>query len=99
MNRDDAAGFRLDTLTTHRLHRTTVVQGKEILTTRTDYVNNYPSILQTMNYNFTSTKTTGEICAGVVKAAGVYPKNAAQHAADLSMLESEESVKAAFLTP
>ena len=28
INRDDASGFRLDTLTTHRLHRTPVVQGK-----------------------------------------------------------------------
>lgn len=96
MNRDDTVGFRLDTLTTHRLHRTPVV---EILTTRTDYVNSYPSILQTTNYNFTFTKATGEICAGVTKAAGVYPKNAAQHAADLAMIEKEESVKAAFINP
>ena len=89
----------MDTLTTHRLHHTPVVKGKEILTTRTDFVNSYPSILQTTNYNFTATKTTGEICAGVVKAAGVYPKNAAQHAADLSMVEKEENVKAAFFSP
>ena len=84
-NRDDAAGFRLDTLSTHRLHCTPVVRGKDILTTHTDYVNSYPSILQTTNYNFTGTKTIGEICAGIVKAAGIYPKNAAQHLADLSM--------------
>lgn len=73
------------------------MKGKEILTTRTDYVNSYPSLLQTTNYNFTATKTTGEICAGVVKASGIYPKNAAQHAADLTMLEKEENVKAAFI--
>ena len=37
VNRDDAAaGFRLDTLSTHRLHRKPVVQGHEILTTRTE---------------------------------------------------------------
>jgi hypothetical protein len=30
INRDDAAGFRLDTLSTHRLHRTPVVRGKEV---------------------------------------------------------------------
>ena len=31
INRDDAAGFRMDTLSTHRLHKTPVVRGKEIL--------------------------------------------------------------------
>ena len=86
MNWDDASGFRLDTLATHRLHRT-------------DYVNSYPSILQTTNYNFSATSNTGEICAGIVKASALYPKNAAQHAADLSMLENKESVKAAFMHP
>lgn len=45
INRDDAAGFRLDTLTTHKLHRTPVVQGRQILTTHTEYVNSYPSVL------------------------------------------------------
>lgn len=99
INRDDAAGFRLDTLTTHKLHRTPVVQGREILTTHTDYVNSYPSVLQTSNYNFTSTKTTGELCAGVVKGAGVFPKNAAQHAADISMLDSVSTLQAAFVNP
>ena len=33
LNRDDCAGFRLDTLSTHRLHRTPVVKGHEILAT------------------------------------------------------------------
>ena len=33
INRDDAAGFRLDTMATHRLHRTTMVQGCQALTT------------------------------------------------------------------
>ncbi len=74
VNRDDAAGFRLDTLATHRLHRSPVVRGQEILTTHTDYVNSYPSVLQTSSYNFTASKTTGEVCAGVVKGAGVFPK-------------------------
>ena len=99
INRDDAAGFCLDTLTTHRLHRTPVVRGKEILTTHTDYVNSYPSLLQTTSYNFTGTSTTGELCAGVVKGAGVFSKNAAQHAANLSMLESITSIKPAFVNP
>ena len=95
----ESAGFRLDTLTTHRLHRTLVVQGAEIVTTHTDYVNSYPSLLQTTNYNFSATKTTGEICAGVVKGAGVYLKNATQHAADLAMLEKVPTIQPAFLNP
>lgn len=33
INRDDAAGFRLDTMTTHRLHKIPVVVGKQTLTT------------------------------------------------------------------
>lgn len=44
LNRDDAAGFRLD-LATHKLYRSPTVKGKEILTTRTDYINSYPSTL------------------------------------------------------
>ena len=97
INRDDAAGFRMDTLSTHRLHKTPVVRGKEILTTHTDFVNSYPSTLQTTSYNFPGTKTTMEICAGVVKGAKIYPKNPAQHAADLEMLECADSIKPVFL--
>ena len=47
VNRDDASGFRLDTLTTHHQFQNPVVKGKETLTTYTDYVNRYPSVLQT----------------------------------------------------
>ena len=99
VNRDDAAGFRLDTLSTHRLHRNPVVQGREIVTTRTDFVNNYPSILKVTSYNFTGTKTTVEMCAGVVKGAGVYPKNPAQHASDYEMLEASEVVRPTLMNP
>ena len=42
------------------------VQGQDITTTRTDYVNKYPSIIQTTSYNFTGTQTTAERCVGVV---------------------------------
>ena len=68
----DASGFRLDTLSTHRLHKTPVVKGNEIVTTYTDYVNKYPAVLQTTSYNFSATKTTPELTAGVVKASAVY---------------------------
>ena len=97
VNRDDASGFRLDTLQTHRLHRSPMVKGKEVLATYTDYVNSYPSHLQTTSYNYTGTKTTNELCAGVVKGAGIFPKNPAQHFADLCMLEMEEVLSLAFL--
>ena len=38
INRDDASGFRLDTMSTHRLNRTPMVQGSGAKTTYTDYV-------------------------------------------------------------
>ena len=84
INRDDACGFRLDTITTCKQYATPVVKGNEVLTTRTDFVNRYPSLLQTTSYNFTKTDTTAEVCVGVVKAC----KNAAQHYSDLTMLPS-----------
>lgn len=99
IGRDDQAGFRLDSMTTHKLHATLCVSGKEALTTRTDYVNNYPSTLQTTSYNFPATTTTGEICAGIVKAAGLYEKGPPQHMADLRFLEQQEIVKPAFTNP
>jgi len=39
------------------------------------------------------------MCVGVVKGAGVYPKNPAQHIADLEMLELCDVVKPLFLNP
>lgn len=72
INRDDASGFRLDTMTTHRLNRTPMVKGKEATTTYTDYVTPYKAILQTMSYNFKKSETTSELCAGIVKPTGVF---------------------------
>ena len=96
INRDDASGFRLDTLTTHSKHGAPTVAGKELLTTHTDYVNRYPSLLQTTSYNFTATKTTPEFCAGVVKGSKVYPKNPTQHYSDLVMLSQQKELVHAF---
>jgi len=61
----------MDKLTAHCKYGTPVVSGHDTLTTYTDYVNWYPSILQTISYNFTGTKITNEVCVGVVKAAKV----------------------------
>ena len=99
IGRDDQAGFRLDTMATHKLHATLCVKGSEHCTTRSDYVNKYPSTLQTTSYNFPSTGTTGEICAGIVKAPVLYKKNAAQHFCDLQMIEKQEEIRPAFINP
>lgn len=37
-----------------------------------DYVK---AVLQITSYNFTKTEKTAEICKGVVKPTGVFPKN------------------------
>ena len=86
-------------MTTHKLHSTLGIKGNQPLTTYTDYVNRYPSTLQTTSYNFPCTQTTGEICCGVVKAAPLHKKNAAHHFADLKMLEKEDTVLPAFINP
>ena len=90
VNRDDATGFRLDTLTTCKQHANPVTQGHDILTTHTDYVNKYPSIIQTTSYNFTRTNATGEVCVGVVKAPPLHSKNPAQHYSDTQMSQMED---------
>ena len=100
VNRDDAMGFHLDTLTTCKQYGTPTVKGSEVLTTRTDYVSKYASTLQTTSYNFTSTQTTAETCVGVVKAPStIHPKNPCQHLADLALLERLEELQPAFLHP
>ena len=100
INRDDAAGFRLDTLTTSKQYSTPSVKGSDILTTRTDYVNKYPSTLQTTLYNFAATETTSEICIGVVKApSSIHLKNPCQHSVNLQMLEKQPELEPAFVNP
>lgn len=96
LGRDDQAGFRLDSMTTHKQHGTLCLKNEVPLTTRTDYVNRYPSVLQTTSYNFPATDTTEEICAGVVKAQPLHCKNPAQHFEDLLMVEDKPEVKPAF---
>ncbi len=99
INSDDSTGFRLDTLTMCKQCATPAVQGKETLTTRTGYVNKYPSLLPTTSYNFTGTGTTPELCAGVVKASKLHDKSPAQHAANMEMLEDVEEMLAALKPP
>ena len=63
INRD--TGFRL---ITHKQYSSPVVV---VLTTHTDYVNRYPSTLQTSSYR---TNTSPELCAGIVKAVPPHDK-------------------------
>ena len=99
INCDDSTGFCLDTLATCKQYTTPVVQGKDVLTTRTDCVNKYPSVLLTTSYNFSKTTTTGEACVGVGKSSATHQNNPAQHIADLCMLESLENLKPVFVNP
>ena len=96
INRDDQAGFRLDTLATHSKHATLCISEGAPLTTKSDYVNKYPSSLQTTSYNFLSTGTTAEICAGIVNATPLHSKNPAQHFHDLNAIETYPDVQSAF---
>jgi len=57
-------------------------------------INTNPSCRQPIG-----SKTTTEVCAGVVKPHVIYPKNSAQHAADLKMLIQKEELCSAFLNP
>ena len=43
--------------------------------------------------------TIPELCAGIVKAGGVFPKNPGQYLADINMLEGTAEVAPAFLNP
>ena len=86
-------------MATHQLQKSPMVQKSQTIITYTDCVNRYKSILQTTPYNFTTTKTTTELCAGVVKAIGIYPKNPMQHMCDIEMLEETSELKPAFMNP
>ena len=99
LNRDDATGFRLDTLSTCKQYATPTLQGKEILTTRTDYTNKHPSVIQTTSYNFSHTATTTEKCVGVVKAYPIHKKNPAQHISDLHNLSENPLFIPVFKNP
>ena len=96
LNRDDQAGFWLDSTFTHKNMPSLNVDGPTV-TTRTDFLNKHYTQLQTTSYNFTKTKTTSEVCIGVVKASGVHQKNPSQHAADLDMLQAMDHPKTVFL--
>ena len=88
IHRDDQAGCRLDTLATHNKRATLCIAEEVPLTTKSNYVNKYPSTLQTTSYNFLGTGTTAEVCTGVVKAIPLHSKIPAQHFNDLNEIET-----------
>ena len=95
LNRDDQAGFRLDSTFTHKNHP--VLSVKPALTTRTDFLNKYQAQLQVTSYNFSKTASTDEQCVGVVKASALHEKSPAQHSADLSVIEQMDVMASTFL--
>ncbi|XP_041459979.1 uncharacterized protein LOC121411367 [Lytechinus variegatus] len=86
LNRDDAAGFRLDTTYTHKQYKSVSLKEQPELTTHTDYVNKYKSVLQTSMHLIVETENTAQKVLGVVKAHQLYPKDPSQHMADLYMM-------------
>lgn len=82
----DGEDILMDTMNTNKHYATPAVVGEDVHTTYTDHMNKYPSQLQVTSYNFSKIKTTPEQCVGIVKASFIYPKNPAQHSADLDML-------------
>ena len=96
LNRDDLSVFKLDSMATSNKCAAVCIKGKAAKTTKTDYQQSYPSTLQTSSYNFTSTTDTGELRAGAVKGALLHNKNAAQHAADLEMIQQCDEFQCTF---
>ena len=90
LNRDDQAGFRLDTTYTHSQHR--VLSVEQEITTRTDFVNKYSSVLQTSTYLLMETDTSNER-AGIVKDHVSFGKNPSHHTSDLKFLKTTEEFK------
>ena len=96
INRDDQGSFCLNTLATHDKYATLCISKEVPLTNKVDYVNKYPSTLQTTPYNFSDTGITSETCTGIVKATPLHSKNQAQHFHDLNEIETYPDVQPAF---
>ena len=96
LNRDDAAGFHLVTTFTHKQHASFSTIADPEQATRSDYLNKYTAVLQVSSHMFLGTETTAEACGGLVKPHTLYEKNAAQHGADLKMLEENPEFKRLF---
>lgn len=90
--RDDQAGFQLDTTYTHYQHKELFCAVQEV-TTPTDFLNKYSSVLQTLSYLFMETCTTEERAAGMVKNHFSFRKNSSEYPADFSFLKTTQEFK------
>lgn len=72
------------TLTTHTKLATLCISEDAPLTTKSHYVNTYPSTFKTASYNFLGPGTTTEIYSGIVKTVPLHSKNPAQHFQDFT---------------
>ena len=79
LNRDDAAGFQLDTTFTHKQYSSLTPTDNPDLMTYTDYVNKYNSVQQTTMHLFMATENTPEMVAGIVKSNYVFAKYPSQN--------------------
>ena len=99
LNRDDAAGFCLDTTYTHKQYKTMSLKDNPEVTTRTNYVNKYKSVLQTSMHLIMETQNRTQKVLGVVKAHQLYPKDPSQHMADLYIMCKLEDFTADMRKP
>ena len=90
LNRDDQAGFRLDSAYTHKNHKAVCLEGNPELTSHSDYVSKHGGQLQTTSsYLFMKTGTTGQVSVGMVKARGVLRENSNTASCRLVLFERE----------
>ena len=97
LNRDDQAGFCLDTTYTHKTQK--ALAKRNSVTTFTDFLNKHQTLLQTTSYNFLKTNTATDVCLGIVEASAIHQKSASQHMAGLQMIEKENVCKGVFYHP
>lgn len=84
----------VDSMYTHKNLPT--LSTKLTLTTHTDFPSKYPAQLQTTSYNFSKTRSTNDLCVGVVKRTQLHEKNLSQHADDIAMVQAFDFAKSVF---
>lgn len=97
LNRDDQAGFRLDSTYTHKNHKSVCIEGDPEITTHCDYVSKHGGQIQTSSYLFMKTDNTGQVSVGLVKAPGIlHDKTPTQHLSDLYSLKEKPEMDSCF---
>lgn len=83
----------LDCTFTHKQHPVLQDKSRPEVTTCTDFLDQYLSMLQVTLYLFIETENTPVACVGVVKPQKIIPKNPGQHLANYNKLGSLVEVK------